>query len=170
LIKSNRETVTLLAKLMGCEVSSTVSVIKVSLPEFRITGFVCCEVSYDLPNEEYFVILGRRTMLVRKKNGDWVQGGLCAWAVFTLEKAMEKHCDEGRGLMGQYKKKLNDWGSAEVNKRAAELIVGGVGHAASSEIMKRLKDAEYSLHKARQIYVLHVANCLACSRKLLVPI
>jgi hypothetical protein len=81
LIKSNRETVTLLAKLkgMGREVSCTVSAIKVSLPDFRITEFVRCEVLQapdDLPDGEYFVILGNRTMLVQKQEGDWLRGGV----------------------------------------------------------------------------------------------
>jgi hypothetical protein len=81
LIKSNRETVTLLTKLkgMGREAPCTVSAIKVSLPEFRIMGFVRCEVLQapdDLPNGEYFVILGGRTMLVQKQDGDWLRGGV----------------------------------------------------------------------------------------------
>jgi hypothetical protein len=83
---------------------------------------------------------------------------------------MKHHCENGNELCEHYEEELKVWGSAEVNKRAAELIVGGVGHAAALEIIKHLKDAEYALNKARQIYVLHVANCLACSMKLVVPI
>jgi hypothetical protein len=83
---------------------------------------------------------------------------------------MKSHCKDGKELCEHYEEELKVWGAAEVNKRAAELIVGGVGHAAALVIIENIKDAEYALHKARQIYVLHVANCLACSRKLLVPI
>jgi hypothetical protein len=81
LIKPSKETVTLLAKLkgMGREVSCTVSATKLSLPEFRITGFVQCDVLQapdDLPDGDYFVILGGRPMLVQRENGVWLQGGV----------------------------------------------------------------------------------------------
>src|ERR1700692_3485785 len=76
LIKSSRETVTLLAKLkgMGREAPCTVSAVKLSLPEFRITEFIRCDVLQapsDLPDGEYFVSLGNRKMRVLKENGIW---------------------------------------------------------------------------------------------------
>jgi hypothetical protein len=53
---------------------------------------------------------------------------------------MKHHCEDGKELCEHYEEKLKVWGSAEVNKRAAELIVGGAGHAASLENTKQLKD------------------------------
>jgi hypothetical protein len=44
---------------------------------------------------------------------------------------MKHHCEDGKELCEHYEEKLKVWGSAEVNKRAAELIVGGVAYAAS---------------------------------------
>jgi hypothetical protein len=80
LIKSNRETVTLLAKLegMGREAQCKVSAIKLSLPEFKIAEFVQCNIlqaPHDLPDGEYLVSLGSRKMLVQKENGVWHRGG-----------------------------------------------------------------------------------------------
>jgi hypothetical protein len=81
LIKSSRQTVTLLAKLkgMGREVPCMVSAVKLSLPEFRITGFVQCDVLQapdNLPDGEYFLILEGRPMLVQRENGVWHHSGV----------------------------------------------------------------------------------------------
>jgi len=77
--KSNWETVTLMTKLtgMGREAPCTVSAVKLSLPDFRITAFVRCDILQapsDLPDGEYFVSLGNRNMLVQKEKGVWHQG------------------------------------------------------------------------------------------------
>ena len=81
LIKSSRETVTLLAKLkgMGCEAQCVVSAVKLSLPEFGITQFVGCDVVQapsELPDGEYIVNLQGRELLVEKRNHVWHHGGV----------------------------------------------------------------------------------------------
>lgn len=79
--KPNREIVTLMAKLkgMGHEAPCTVSAVRLSLPEFRISQFVRCDVlraPSDLPDGEYSVSLGSHNMLVQKENGVWLRGGV----------------------------------------------------------------------------------------------
>lgn len=82
---------------------------------------------------------------------------------------MKKHCEEGKILCEQFEDKLKDWGFAEVNREAADRIVGGCANPNLKEFSKHAKEAEGALLKAKQVYVVHVADCLVCSRKLVAP-
>jgi len=78
LIKSSEEIVILSAELkgMGRETPCTVSAVKVTLPEYRITGFVRCnivEAPDDLPDGDYIVSLDGRALRVQRQHGEWRQ-------------------------------------------------------------------------------------------------
>ena len=77
MIKSSEETVTLSAQLKGMdrETACTVSAVKVTLPEYRITGFVRCnivEAPDNLPDGDYIVSLDGRALRVQRENGAWL--------------------------------------------------------------------------------------------------
>lgn len=82
---------------------------------------------------------------------------------------MRKHCEEGKILCEQFENRLKDWGFAEVNREAADRIVGGFLNPNLKELFKHAKEAERAFFKAKQVYVVHVADCLVCSRKLVAP-
>jgi hypothetical protein len=72
-------------------------------------------------------------------------------------------CEEGITLSWEYRKALSEWGAAEVNSRAAELIP--LGPAKLIELAQSAKDAEAGYIKARQVHVQHIAGCLTCNAK-----
>jgi len=59
--------------------------------------------------------------------------------------------------------------SADVNREAAERIIGSIVNPNLKEFSRYAKDAERAFLKAKQVYVVHVADCLVCSRKLVAP-
>jgi len=85
---------------------------------------------------------------------------------FFRESVMKRHCEEGKILCEQFEDGLKDWGFAELRREAADRIVGGCVNPNLKELSKHAKDAERAFLKAKQAYVVHVANCLVCSRKL----
>jgi len=82
------------------------------------------------------------------------------------ESVMKRHCEEGKILCEQFEGRLKDWGFAELHREAAERIVGSCVNPNLKELFKRAKDAERAFLKAKQAYVVHVAECLVCSRRL----
>ena len=83
---------------------------------------------------------------------------------------MKKHCEDGKILCEQFEDKLKLWGFAELNREAAERISGGCVNPNLKELSPQAKDAKCAFLKAKQAYVVHVADCLVCSRKLIVPV
>jgi hypothetical protein len=82
---------------------------------------------------------------------------------------MKNHCEEGKILCEQFEHKLKDWGFADLDKEAAERIIGNVVNPNLKDICNHAKEAQREFLKAKQAYVVHVADCLVCSRKLVVP-
>jgi hypothetical protein len=80
---------------------------------------------------------------------------------------MKRHCEEGKKLCEAFEDKLKRWGTAEINREAADRIVGGCTNPNLARISEHAKDAERTFLTAKQAYVVHVADCLVCSRKLL---
>ena len=68
-----------------------------------------------------------------------------------------------------FEDKLKFWGNADVNREAANRIVGGCVNPKLAEISKRAKDAQCAFLSAKQAYVVYIADCLVCSRKLVAP-
>jgi len=73
-------------------------------------------------------------------------------------------CEEGIALSWEYKKALNNWGFAEINLRVSQLIP--LGPANLEQLTESVRKAESKHIKARDEYVEHIANCLACSKKI----
>jgi len=73
-------------------------------------------------------------------------------------------CGEGSALSWECKKALNSWGVAEIKWRVSQLIP--LGPAKLKELAQSAKEAESEHSKARHVYVEHIANCLACSKKI----
>jgi hypothetical protein len=82
---------------------------------------------------------------------------------------MKKHCEEGKILCEKFEDKLRVWGFAELNREAAERIVGGSVNPNLNELSQHAKEAHSAFLKAKHAYLVHVADCLVCSRKLLAP-
>jgi len=83
---------------------------------------------------------------------------------------MKKHCEDGKILCEQFEDNLKLWGFAELNREAAERIIGGCVNPNLKELSQHAKDSLCAFLKAKQAYVVHVADCLVCSRKLIVPV
>jgi hypothetical protein len=82
---------------------------------------------------------------------------------------MKNHCEEGKILCEQFEDKLKDWGFADVDKEAAERIIGNFVNPNLKDICNHAKEAQREFLQAKQAYVVHVADCLVCSRTLVVP-
>ena len=83
---------------------------------------------------------------------------------------MKKHCEDGKILCEQFEDNLKLWGFAELNREAAERIIGGCVNPNLKALSQHAKDAQRAFLKAKQAYVVHVADCLVCSRKLLMSV
>ena len=77
---------------------------------------------------------------------------------------MRVRCGEGIVLSWECRKALNSWGVAEINWRAAQLIP--LGPAKLEELADSARKAESEHIKARHAYIEHIANCLACSERI----
>ena len=77
---------------------------------------------------------------------------------------MRIRCEEGSALSWECKRALNRWGVAEINWRVSQLIP--LGPPKVKELAQSAKKAESEHIKVRHAYVEHIANCLACSKKI----
>jgi hypothetical protein len=77
---------------------------------------------------------------------------------------MNRDCPSGLRLRLHFEHTLKEWGWFDAYERALELIP--VGPAKLHEFQVEAKHAQAELQKARQAYVEHMAECLACSRRL----
>ena len=54
---------------------------------------------------------------------------------------MKKHCEDGKILCEQFEDNLKLWGFAELNREAAERIIGGCVNPNLKELSQHAKDA-----------------------------
>ena len=73
---------------------------------------------------------------------------------------MKNHCEEGKILCEQFEDKSKDWGFADLDKEAAERIIGNVVNPNLKDICNHAKEADVTAHKAKQAYAGHVADRL----------
>ncbi|WP_162601252.1 hypothetical protein [Occallatibacter savannae] len=77
---------------------------------------------------------------------------------------MRKHCKEGLRLYNSFMKVLKEWGLAEADRQAVEIMP--LGLVKLKEISQAARKAD-SLHIiARRAYAEHISECLVCSRHL----
>ena len=77
---------------------------------------------------------------------------------------MKKHCKEGLRLYNSFIEALNQWGLAEVDRQAVEILP--LGPFKLKEISLAARQADGSHVHARRAYSEHIAGCLVCSRHL----
>jgi len=80
---------------------------------------------------------------------------------------MNSGCEEGLGLRRRFETELREWGWFDVYEKAVEIIP--VGLPKIHEFERQVRNAESALIKARHAYAEHMAHCLTCSRRLVVP-
>ena len=77
---------------------------------------------------------------------------------------MRKHCREGLRLYNSFMKALKEWGGAEADRQAVEMLP--LGPIKLKEISQAARKADGIHINARRAYAEHIANCLVCSRHL----
>lgn len=77
---------------------------------------------------------------------------------------MRKHCGEGLRLYNSFIKTVKEWGLAEVDRQAVEMLP--LGPIKLKEISQAARQSDAQHINARRAYAEHVANCLVCSRHL----
>jgi len=77
---------------------------------------------------------------------------------------VRKHCKEGLRLYHSFTKALKAWGFAEVDRQAVEMLP--LGPVKLKEISQDARKADGAHISARRAYAGHIANCLVCSRHL----
>ena len=77
---------------------------------------------------------------------------------------MRQHCDEGARLCRRFTDNLKEWGFAEVDRRAVEMLP--LGPIKLEEISQDARQTDVVHINARRAYAEHVANYLVCSRHL----
>ena len=77
---------------------------------------------------------------------------------------MRKHCREGLRLYESFMKVLNEWGLAEAERQAVEILP--LGPVKLKEISQEARRADTAHINARRAYAEHIAECLECSRHL----
>jgi hypothetical protein len=80
---------------------------------------------------------------------------------------MNSDCKEGFSLRGQFEFRLKEWGWFDAYERALEILP--VGLPKIHEFKQEAEEAHAALLKSRYAYVQHMASCLVCSGKLVVP-
>jgi hypothetical protein len=80
---------------------------------------------------------------------------------------MNTGCHDGVRLRKSFERDLLGWGWFEAYEKAVEIIP--VGFPKVLEFQKQVRKAESSLFKSRHAYSEHMAHCLMCSRRLVVP-
>lgn len=77
---------------------------------------------------------------------------------------MRKHCKEGLRLYNSAMKALKEWGLAEVDRQAVEMLP--LGPIKLRDISQQARKADGVHINARRAYAEHIANCLVCSSHL----
>jgi len=77
---------------------------------------------------------------------------------------VRKHCKEGLRLYNSAVNALKEWGLAEVDRQAVEMLP--LGPIKLREISQAARRADGIHINARRAYAEHIANCLVCSRHL----
>ena len=77
---------------------------------------------------------------------------------------MRKHCKEGLRLYNSFMKVLKDWGLAEADRQAVEILP--LGPVKLKDISQAARKADSAHINARRAYAEHLAECLVCSRAL----
>ena len=77
---------------------------------------------------------------------------------------MRKHCKEGLRLYNLFMKALKEWGIAEADRQAVEILP--LGLVKLKEISQAARKADGAHINARRAYAEHIAECLVCSRHL----
>jgi len=77
---------------------------------------------------------------------------------------VRKHCKEGLRLRGLFMKVLREWGMAEADRQAVEMLP--LGPVRLKEISQAARKADGAHINARRAYAEHIAECLMCSRHL----
>ena len=80
---------------------------------------------------------------------------------------MNTDCEEGLRLRKQFEFRLKEWGWFDAYERALEIMP--VGLPKVHEFQQEAREAHSELVKSRHAYVQHMAHCLVCSGKLIVP-
>ena len=80
---------------------------------------------------------------------------------------MNSGCEEGLRLRRRFETELREWGWFDAYEKAVELIP--VGLPTIHDFERQVRNAESALVKARYAYSDHMAHCLACSRRLVLP-
>ncbi len=79
---------------------------------------------------------------------------------------MRKHCREGMRLYNAFMNTLKEWGLAEADRQAVEMLP--LGPIKLKEISQAARKADGLHINARRAYAEHIGNCLICSRHLVV--
>ena len=77
---------------------------------------------------------------------------------------MRKHCREGLRLYNSFMKTLKEWGVAEADRQAVEMLP--LGPIKLKEISQAARKADGAHINTRRAYAEHIASCLVCSRHL----
>lgn len=77
---------------------------------------------------------------------------------------MRKHCKDGLRLYNFFMKVLKEWGIAEADRQAVEMMP--LGLIKLKEISQAARKADGAHINARRAYAEHIAECLVCSRHL----
>ena len=80
---------------------------------------------------------------------------------------MNRDCKTGLQLRLHFEHTLKEWGWFDAYERALELLP--VGPAQVHEFQTEANHAHAELLKSRHAYVKHMAECLVCSRRLVIP-
>jgi len=77
---------------------------------------------------------------------------------------VRKHCKEGLRLYNSFLKALKEWGLAEVDRQAVEMLP--LGPVRLKEISQTARKADGAHINAHHKYAEHISECLVCSRNL----
>lgn len=80
---------------------------------------------------------------------------------------LNRDCESGLRLRLHFEHTLKEWGWFDAYERALELMPVGLSHV--HEFQMEAKHAQGELQKARHAYVQHMAQCVACSGRLVTP-
>ena len=80
---------------------------------------------------------------------------------------MNRDCAEGLRLRKRFENELRRWGWFDAFEKAVEVMPLGLPKI--HEFQMQVKNAESALFKSRYAYADHMAHCIKCSRRLIVP-
>ena len=80
---------------------------------------------------------------------------------------MNRDCEEGLRLRKRFENELRRWGWFDAFEKAIETMP--VGLPRIHQFQMQVRSAESTLYKARYAYADHMAHCVTCSRRLIVP-